>query len=44
MAMAYEVDILPSRKHGPLTIGVANDIARRAWKIRSIKRDPLDIT
>jgi hypothetical protein len=26
--MAYDVDIFASRKHGTLTLGVANDIAR----------------
>jgi predicted GIY-YIG superfamily endonuclease len=37
--MAYYVYILASRQHGTLTIGVTNDIARRAWKIRLIERD-----
>ena len=37
--MACDVDILASRQHGTLTIGVTNDIARRAWKIRSIECD-----
>jgi hypothetical protein len=27
--MSYDVDILASRKHGMVTIGVTNDIARR---------------
>jgi len=34
-----DVDVLAGRKHGALTIGATNDIARRAWKIRSIERD-----
>jgi len=32
--MPYDVDILASRKHGTLTIGVTNDIARRVWDHR----------
>ena len=32
--MAYDVDILASRKHGTLTIGVTDDIARRVWDHR----------
>jgi len=33
-----DVDVLAGRKHGTLTIGATNDIARRAWKISSIER------
>jgi predicted GIY-YIG superfamily endonuclease len=40
--MSYDVDILASRKRGMLTIGVTNDIARRAWKVRLIERDNAD--
>ncbi|MPZ10206.1 MAG: GIY-YIG nuclease family protein [Kiloniellaceae bacterium] len=32
--MPYTVYILASRKHGTLTIGVTNDIARRVWEDR----------
>jgi hypothetical protein len=28
-----------SRKHGTFSIGIINDTARRAWKIRSIECD-----
>jgi hypothetical protein len=28
VAMAYDVDILASREHGTLTIGVTNDIIK----------------
>ena len=37
-----DVDLLAGRKHGTLTIGVTDDIAWRAWKIRSIERDNPD--
>ena len=37
--MAHYVYILAGHKHGTLTIGVANCIARRVWKIRLIERD-----
>jgi hypothetical protein len=37
--MACDIDILARRKHGTLTTGVTDDIARRARKIRSIERD-----
>ena len=40
--MTCDVDILASRKQGTLTIGVPDDIARRAWKMRSIERDNPD--
>jgi predicted GIY-YIG superfamily endonuclease len=39
VAIACDVDVLASRKHGTLTIGVTNDIARRAWRIRLLERD-----